>query len=237
MKREIAMLLLVAVLIASGGVAFAQEEECSEGNFAVANLPKNISSYPEPCSIITLPANSLARLEVVRQPLSVQFGENKVVVTKMTFRVGEQYEAYTLRPTEPYRWPLRPDYEMRITDLPKHLHGGESALWYEIGEGSSAGEKLVFLANYLTQVLVPRGSTVKILPDTKILVKYDGQERECAPDEIAEFEGKSGIDLIEIRGLDRDGRVMVGVTMRKLPSLAAPPARAIAPSKKQAKKK
>lgn len=235
MKR-IATVILVVVMSALGGTAFA-EGTCTTGNFAVVDLPTSIYSYPEPCSAIVLPANSLAHFKVDNFPLAVKFGDTKVVVTEMTFRIGDRHEEFTLRSLERLEFPFRANYKLDIVDVPKHLRGGESALWYEIKEAGSLGRQVAFLANYPTQVLVPRGSTVRILSDAKVVARYDGQERECLPDEIVEFEGHPGVDLIEIRGLDRDGSATIGIRTRKVATLMGSAPKETKSAPKKGKKK
>jgi hypothetical protein len=234
MKRT-GMLILAIVLMFGWNKTALAEEECSEGNFAVVELPKSIESYPEPCSKIIAPANSVIAIEIKRQPLVVKFGENKMVIKKMKFRVGGSHSEYILRPTiTEYKAWERPTYAMTIVDVPKHLKGGENALWYEIGEGNQTGEPVLFIAGYATQVLVPRGYNVKIMSDAKIIVKYNGEEKEYQPEEIVVLEGKPGVDLVEIHGLDRDGSAVIGVSPRKTP--VAEPKTAPAKKKRIAKK-
>ncbi|AKM77954.1 MAG: hypothetical protein UY31_C0041G0008 [Candidatus Wolfebacteria bacterium GW2011_GWE1_48_7] len=220
MKRtywlEMAVMVLVTFCV---GTAMADEEKCTEGNFAVSELPVNIESYPEPCSRIIMPADSLVWMKVMRQPIAVKFGENKVIVKERMFRVGSKHEEFILRPTEKYEFYLRPEYHMKISDVPKHLKGGESALWYEVMSTSAQGERVEFLSEYPTQVLVPRGCNVKIMANAAFKVRYAGEERECAAEEVVALEGKLGADLVEIYGMDRDGEAVVGVSLRKVLSL------------------
>ena len=212
MKRIKCVLLVLVMALSCFGMAVAAEEACTEGNFAVSELPVNIHSYPEPCSKIILPADSLVWMKVQRQPLTAKFGENKVIVKERMFRVGGTHTEIILRPTEKYEFYLRPEYDMKITDVPKHLKGGENALWYEI---ASASGQVEFLSEFATQVHVPRGCNIKIMADAAFKVKYAGEERECEADQVVTLDGKAGVDIVEIYGMDRDGAAVVGVSVRK----------------------
>lgn len=212
---------LSALLFCSVLVNSSNADECKEWNYSVAETPVNVRIEVDPCVKIVAPPESVILFQTNENPfadnkqtvMSVKFDGHKRNISTQHFRVGSEGGIFEVRLTNPNTiWKA---VGLVIADVPHHLKGGENALIYELPTKSAVGLKVNILREYYTQIMVPRGYDVKIMPDVKIQVKYAGTVGEYDADQLIHLPGKPGVDFVEIYGMERDGTAAVGASPRK----------------------
>lgn len=219
MKR---LILTVIVVLSFVCVNMAMAEDiCYDATFAVSEPPIETTLKIDPCRRIITPPDTVMSIEELDRAWShmdatLKLSAGAMLTEGMLFRTGAQPVKYDVKPMKGKSWAAFKDREIRvkIVDVPQHLKGGESALWYEISK-TTQEMPVVFLKDYATQVLVPTGYDIRITADVGMKVKYAGKETAYEPEQQVFVPGKPGLDLVTIYGIDRDGKASVTVSRRK----------------------
>lgn len=170
MKLFITICISLQILLFAG--IYIADKQCFEENYSVSEPPIKKQIETEPCSKIVLAPDTIFSILIKNDgmgvtPVSVKFNGNKIETSKLSFRVGSKPESYEVRTTKhrdyaKFAGDLDRPAQVEIVDVPKHLRGGHSSLWYEIKDKTVEAVYVQILRDYPTQILVPRGYDIKI---------------------------------------------------------------------------
>lgn len=216
MMRVFMLLLILVTLFVQDVEVHAVETGCNEWNYAVVDTPVNTKVKVKPCAMIATAPETIVYIGDNYEALTIRFDDRNISGKELLFRVGSdvgKYEILCAGNCSDYR-----EATIRITDVPGHIKGGESALFYaSMEQEGGKWHKLRFLRDYPLQVMIPRGHDIRLQADARITVKYANTKTEIEPEKEIHLKGEPGIDLVEIRSFDMDGDVKIASFSKRQP--------------------